>query len=469
MPPAAELGNYEKNKVHAPSLITMTASQLSSAYLRGFTVQQNCQNCKNQMADNIVLQTASDNIRIPRVLPHDKIYTIQVGDERFSLSGASLSYDSPSYFTDYFLENKAETLLNIDRSPKVFQKICTHLQGYSIKIDDDYEFVYLLSDASYYRLKKLKERILFEPFHITVGGKKFRIPKEILTQKGNYPNFFSIIYHNILIDPFISNDLFIRPPPLHPYELHRSSVLFEELLNGLYGNEIEIKNEEHRENLLKECRYYQFFALEQRLIKCQLIKNPFTRREEIVLDYKNVKVSGLLNVTNDSIIGPDSGFSTVKYSRPFVDENVYRDLVIQIDSSNVELRVNVSLNFSSLLIKGKTATTLKTLLAKVSEDYIFENEEGESKLTVLIQMTNSVGMLNGLIMEKGWLETLMKMNEGSRKGGEEPCNDNKVVIVKFLKSQWTINVQGRKKVWMNCLKFEGYLDEAHFNEHRQLF
>ncbi|GAV28095.1 hypothetical protein PMKS-001563 [Pichia membranifaciens] len=308
-----------------------------------------------------------------------------------------------------------------------------------------------------------------EPFHITVGGKKFKIPKEILTQKGNYPNYFSIIYHSLLIDPFVSNDLFIRPPPLNPYQSHRSSSLFGELLHGLYGNEIEIRNEAHRKDLLKECRYYQFFALEQRLINFQIYQNPFTRREEIVINYKNVKGSGLLNETNGSMDGPNNGFSFVKYSRPYVDGNTFRDLIIQIDSADVDLMVNVSLMFTSLLVIGETALTLKNLLSKVTDDYIYESDGGAHKLNVLIRMADSVGKLNGLAMEAGWLDTLIKINrEGTEDGAGIPGDDNKIVVVKLLKSQWMISVQGRKKIWMDGLKFEGFLDTTHFNQSRCL-
>ena len=421
------------------------------------------------MAENKLTQNISNGTRIPYILPHDNTYTIQVGDHRFLLSGASLSYDSPSYFTDFFLENQQTKTLTLDRSPKVFEKIYTHIQGYSIEIEDDYEFIYLLLDASYFRLRKLKERLLMEPFHITVGGKKFKIPKEILTQKGNYPNYFSIIYHSLLIDPFVSNDLFIRPPPLNPYQSHRSSSLFEELLYGLYGNEIEIRSEAHRKDLLKECRYYQFFALEQRLINFQIYQNPFTRREEIVINYKNVKGSGLLNETNGSMDGPNNGFSFVKYSRPYVDGNTFRDLIIQIDSAEVDLMVNVSLMFTSLLVIGETALTLKNLLSKVTDDYVYESEGGAHKLNVLIRMADSVGNLNGLAMESGWLDTLVKINrEVTEEGAGIPGEDNKIVVVKLLKSQWMISVQGRKKIWMDGLKFEGFLDTTHFNQSRGL-
>lgn len=422
----------------------------------------------SKKSPNLPIATGSDRPivtpTIENVLPHEKMYVIQIGDEAFKLSGASLSYDSPSYFTEYFLENPTTTVLHLDRSPKVFEKIYMHLQGYSIQIENDYEFIYLLLDANYFRLRQLKERILQEGLVINVGGKLFKLPKDILGQKGNYPNFFSVIYNSLLLDPFVLNKVFIRPPPITPNGSNRSAEIFQELLNGLYGNAIEIRNEQHRENLLNDCRYYQFSALEQKIINHKILKNPFTGREEIVLGYQDVKKSNLLNDTMDSMIDSNAPFTVVKYSRPFVDKNKYRDLVLQIDSSDVDLMVNSSLSFASLLIFGKTALDLKNLLTKVTDDYIYETEGNSHKLTVIIRTNDSVGNLNGLRMERGWLDTLMNISNGNTDYGAE--STNKIIVIKLLKSQWTINVQGRSKIWMNCLKFEGVLDRSHFNDKR---
>lgn len=43
---------------------------------------------------------------VPVVLPHDKVYSIQVGYKLFRLSGLSLSSDSPSYFTKFLATKK---------------------------------------------------------------------------------------------------------------------------------------------------------------------------------------------------------------------------------------------------------------------------------------------------------------------------------------------------------------------------
>lgn len=403
---------------------------------------------------------------IAEVLPHDQIYTIQVGWKQYPISGASLSYDSPSYFTDYFKSNPT-SVLHLDRSPQVFDKIYLHLQGYSIKIQNEYDFVYLFFDAGYFGLEKLRNRMLREPLIITVGGQTFRIHKDLLSQKGNHPNYFSVIYDSIMMDPYKKHFGLIRPPPVTPYEATNSPVIFKDILDALRGLEVEIRNEQHRNNLLRDCKYYQFFALEQKFIKHKIIKNPFTASEEILLSYKDVKKNGLLNDTMDKIIDSNDPYTVVKYKRPFVDTD-YRDLIVQLDSSEVSLMVNTTLSFFNLIMTNKTAVKMKNILSKVSDDYMYEVENGVEKLNVLLRMTDSVGMLNNLPMEKGWLDTLITVNqsESNHDMNDINTNNNKIIIIKLLQSQWTINVQGRNKIWMNGVKFVGVLDVSHFNEGR---
>lgn len=427
-----------------------------------------------------VSTTEIDEILIKDILPHDRIYTIQVGSKKYPISGASLSYDAPSYFTEYFSESPL-SVLHIDRSPIAFEQIYLHLQGYSIKVHDEYEFMYLLYDASYYRLEKLRNRLLREPLIITVGGETFRIHKDLLSQKGNHPNYFSVIYDAMMMNPYKNFSGLIRPPPMTPYEASNSALIFRDILDALRGLKVEIRNEEHRQNLLQDCRYYQFFALEQKFIKHKISRNPFTGAEEIMISYKDVKISGLLNDTMDRIIDSNDPYTIVKYQRPFVDKT-YKDLVLQLDSAEVSLMVNSTLSFYNLIITGATAVKMKKILAKVSDDYMYSEEGTGPKLTILIRMTDSVGMLNNLRMEKGWLDTLISVNlhgdgaEGTVMSGATgmrtanssgQLNNNKIIVIRLMQSLWTINVQGRNKIWMDCLKFTGVLDVSHFNEKRE--
>ena len=50
----------------------------------------------------LMVQSSEEyNPEVPPILPHEKIYSIQVGYRLYRLSGLSLSSDAPSYFTKF--------------------------------------------------------------------------------------------------------------------------------------------------------------------------------------------------------------------------------------------------------------------------------------------------------------------------------------------------------------------------------
>lgn len=72
----------------------------------------------------------------PSILPPEKVFPIQIGSELFRLSGASISSDAPSYFTQFFEEQIKQNeesggvrTLYIDRDPETFRDVARHLQG----------------------------------------------------------------------------------------------------------------------------------------------------------------------------------------------------------------------------------------------------------------------------------------------------------------------------------------------------
>ncbi|KAG7702033.1 hypothetical protein KL951_000489 [Ogataea haglerorum] len=252
------------------------------------------------------------------------MYSIQVGDRLFRLSGASISFDSPSYFTSFFGRKENENkVLTVDRSAAVFDKICSHLQGYCIRADNEYELMHLYADATYFNLQKLLKQLTEEFYHCNVGGLSFRFPQELLAGEGNSPNYFTVAYQTTFQSAYFRGELkdMIRPPPQSPIVVKRSGKLFNDLLNALSTGRVCVESEEHRRQLLAECRYYRFLALEQKLIPHKIQMNPFFHREEIVVALADVKRDGL-SISSDS---------PVLYKRPYVDAKA-RVLVLQIES-----------------------------------------------------------------------------------------------------------------------------------------
>lgn len=242
-----------------------------------------------------------DNVfdpRIPQLLPHENMYKIQVGSKLFKISGASLSSDGPSYFTKCFsgsVNESPDQVLFIDRSAEVFQMIYDHLQGYFINIENEVQYTMLYADAMYYNLPRLRTFLKETEYYFTnIGGKSFKIPKSLFRRKGDSPNYFLMTSAALYADVesvFIEKKL-LRPPPQSPPYVARSPEYFNDLVHLLGGSSLEL-DDCRRESLIKECRYYRFLNLEQRLVKHQIIYNPCAHHEEICVRLKDLNRRGV--------------------------------------------------------------------------------------------------------------------------------------------------------------------------------
>ncbi|CAR27773.1 ZYRO0D06270p [Zygosaccharomyces rouxii] len=242
-----------------------------------------------------------DNVfdpRIPQLLPHENMYKIQIGNKLFKISGASLSSDGPSYFTKCFSESTAETqdqVVFIDRSAEVFQLIYDHLQGYFINIENEVQYTMLYADAMYYNLPRLRTLLKETEYYFTnIGGKSFKVPRSLFRRKGDSPNYFLMTSAALYADVenvFIEKKL-LRPPPQAPPYVGRSPEYFNDLMHLLGGSSLEL-DDCRRESLIKECRYYRFLNLEQRLIKHKIIYNPCAHHEDICIKLSDLNRRGV--------------------------------------------------------------------------------------------------------------------------------------------------------------------------------
>lgn len=253
---------------------------------------------------------------VPHILPHEKMYLVQIGDTMFSLSGASLSSDAPSYFTEYFTKRERERyqahspsaakasdrkdILYIDRSPEIFRLIYSHLQGYFINIKDEVEYTMLFADAIYYNLPRLRALLRdSDHYYSCIGGQSFKIPKSLFNRKGDSLNYFEVTTTALYagIEDCLIRQKMIRPPPQSPPYVARCPELFKDILALLGGVSLEL-DDKRRESLVKECRYYRLLALEQRLLKCVTRLNPICQNEEIVMKLDDLKKVGVGLVTS---------------------------------------------------------------------------------------------------------------------------------------------------------------------------
>ncbi|CAI4058232.1 hypothetical protein SKDZ_04G3510 [Saccharomyces kudriavzevii ZP591] len=351
---------------------------------------------------------------IPQILPQEKMYKIQVGKCLFKISGASLSSDGPSFFTEYFSKKRSPVdssdsnchavepteneALFIDRSSEVFEWIYQHLQGYMIEIKDEVQYTMLFADAMYYNLPRLRSLLKETDYYYTnVGGQSFKIAKNLFRRKGDSPNYFEIYAATVYVDveELIVSKKLLRPPPHSAPYIPRSSEFFKDLLTLLGGASLDL-DDNRRDALIKECRYYRFLNLEQRLIKSQITYNPIIRKEEICLLLKDLSKKGItFPATSAFSSSPcfEGGFCSADesdkslqtcdqpeakrskldiaeqnndfwnmlcYKRPFLDNHA-RELIFQIDSTDCTIIFNKESKSIHVDMVGESAKSFEAL------------------------------------------------------------------------------------------------------------
>ncbi|KAI9847150.1 MAG: hypothetical protein M1837_003012 [Sclerophora amabilis] len=280
---------------------------------------------------------------IPAILPHEKVFPIQIGSELFRLSGASISSDAPSYFSQFFerqiqdddQEPGSVRTLYIDRDPVTFRDISRHLQGYSIQPRDGGHYVKLFADAQFYNLPRLVSQLFESEIFIRIGHQHFQIPRDIFSSPGDSPNYFSLGFAVFFATPGetfpgLNRDGLLRPPSILPPSVpNRSADVFAELLHLLRGYPLHIRNEEHRAALLRDCRYFHLRGLEQKLIPHHISFNLKRNRSEIVVRLEDIRPSGISFASDTTAADSSSSSGWVNYMRPFVDEESY-ELILEI-------------------------------------------------------------------------------------------------------------------------------------------
>lgn len=181
---------------------------------------------------------------------------------------------------------------------------------------------------------------------MSIGHREFQIPRDLFSDPGNTPNFFSLGFAIFFsnpeeIFPGLARQNLIRPPSILPPSVPgRSADTFAELLHLLRGYPVHIRDEEHRASLLRDCRYFNFKGLEQRLIAHSISFNQSRHREEIALRLEDILKSGI-SVLPDPLPlagqpGADPAGGWINYARPFVDEKA-AELVLEIGGENMRL------------------------------------------------------------------------------------------------------------------------------------
>lgn len=180
-----------------------------------------------------------------------------------------------------------------------------------------------------------------ESIFISIGHREFQIPRDVFKEPGNAPNYFTLGFGLLFSDPRevfpgLDREGLIRPPSLLPPCVpNRDADIFAELLRLLRGYPVEIRNEAHRDALLRDARYFHFKGLEQRLIPHTITFNANRQRTEVAIRLENVQKSGI-SVNHGDTETADSMTGMVNYARPYADKEPM-DLLLEVSGETTKL------------------------------------------------------------------------------------------------------------------------------------
>ena len=161
--------------------------------------------------------------------------------------------------------------------------------------------------------------------------------------------------------------------------------MFKELLHYLKGYPIEVRSEAHRATLLKEARYFHFKGLEQRLLPHEISFNASRQDYDIFLRLEDIRQSGISfapDTSNSNQIDNPSSPSkrnvevpisisnipsagTVRYSRPYVDEDSYGLVFETSDETTILDLEEMRVAFSGQT-KARVASLLQVMVNKMN-------------------------------------------------------------------------------------------------------
>ncbi|KAI9283058.1 hypothetical protein BC943DRAFT_362266 [Umbelopsis sp. AD052] len=233
--------------------------------------------------------TGGGTVSQPAAIVKQTVFTVIVADKVFRMSWETLCSDGPAnFFIEHFSRNPRSRTVRIDRDPDTFQMILHYLRGYQIRPKDEYENQNLMNDARYYGLKRLT-KFLRQTLFLNVGGRVFRLSKDLLARDGPANFFTGPLIHYL----FYTH---VKQAEAPPYIIDRNPDTFAEIISHLQGYSIQIRDEVHRANLLKDAQYYSLRRLRDKLMTARKTIDGFgeTGTQEVLLWLKDVRLANLL-------------------------------------------------------------------------------------------------------------------------------------------------------------------------------
>jgi hypothetical protein len=221
---------------------------------------------------------------------------------------------------------------------------------------------------------RLTKQLFSTDIFIRIGGTPFQVPRDLFSSPGDSPNYFSLGFAQFFstpteVFPGLDRNALLRPPSISPPVVpSRSGETFAEIVKLLQGYNVDIRNETHRAQLLRDVRYFHLRGLEQKLIPCDISFNLKRQQSEILIRLEDIRQSGISfkldaprsnstpgsGSTAPSVSGASPGpgpnvamspahsissndtskAGTVSYARPYTDDHANTNiLVLEVSST----------------------------------------------------------------------------------------------------------------------------------------
>lgn len=278
-----------------------------------------------------------------------------------------------------------------------------------------------------FTVPRLTAQLFASTIYIRIGDSEFQIPRDLFSNPGDSPNYFSLGFAIFFttpteVFPGLSQRTLLRPPSILPPSVpNRSAKTFADLLHILKGYPVEIRSENHRQELLRDARYFHLKGLEQRLIPHQISYNLARKRSEILLRLQDIRQSGISFVADaarqasepaspgsSTASNTPTGPGWVYYQRPYVDSEAY-SLIVEINGEETTF-LSIAASSSSSAARMGRATFYKQTLARITS--LFSVIASKMNLPV----TQPLGLM---MMERGAGVASLPVSPGNTGVSEE--------------------------------------------------
>jgi hypothetical protein len=323
----------------------------------------------------------------------------------------------------------------------------------------------------YIIVPRLTSQLFTSPIYTTIGSVPFQIPRDIFSASpGNEPNYFTLgfqIFFTTPSDAFpgLSQRTLLRPPSLLPPSVpNRDAEVFADLLRMLKGYEIEIRSDEHRRNLLRDARYFNFRGLEQRLIRHRISYNSRKEIEEIDVRLEDIRQSGITFVADKDTVaskGQSIARGEVFYARPYVDDEP-RGLILEIgDADGAEVLLDVGGRIGGVGFERQTAARMRRLAGIINDMIGLPPLETRSDKAVGDGVRTTFGLRCEIgsdadVVIDGQRRKISCEDDEATMDIEKEDERERVWVVK--QSQWRVKIGplDSRKIYLEAVKLEGF-------------